>query len=65
MSRPDGLVADSEEIRGLRKGSMYDPAIAGEADRKLALEWIARTLPPILTALVKADRALDPLLIKF
>jgi len=44
---------------------MYDPAIAGEADRKLALEWIARTLPPILTALVKADRALDPLLIKF
>lgn len=58
------LVAESEEIRGLRKGSMYDPAIAGESERKLALEWIGRTLPRIRTALVKADLALETLLIK-
>jgi hypothetical protein len=38
---------------------MYDPTIAGESERKLALEWIERTLPLIRTALVKADSALD------
>jgi hypothetical protein len=43
---------------------MYDPAIAGESERKLALEWIERTLPLIRTALVKADSALDHLLNK-
>jgi hypothetical protein len=60
----EDLVPDSEEIRGLRKGSMYDPAIAGEGERKLALDWIARTLPPIRAALVRADSGLDPLLSK-
>jgi hypothetical protein len=44
---------------------MYDPAIAGERERKLALVWIRRTLPLIRTALVKADSALDALLVKF
>ena len=58
----DDLVANSEEIRGLRKGSMYDPAIAGEAERNLALEWIGQTLPLIRTALVEADSALAALL---
>ncbi len=58
----EDLVADSEEIRGLRKGSMYDPAIAGEAERTLALSWIVRTLPLIRTALVKADATLGSLL---
>jgi hypothetical protein len=61
----DDLVADSEEIRGLRKGSMYDPAIAGERERHLALEWVRRTLPLIRTALVNADSALDVLVTKF
>jgi uncharacterized protein (UPF0332 family) len=61
----DDLVPDSEEIRGLRKGSMYDPAIAGEAERELALKWIARALPLIRAAMVKADSVLDAFLIKF
>jgi hypothetical protein len=38
---------------------MYDPTIARESERKLALEWIERTLPLIRTALVKVDSALD------
>lgn len=58
----EDLVADSEEIRGLRKGSMYDPTIAGEAERKLALAWIANTLPKIRAALVKTDSALNKVL---
>jgi hypothetical protein len=57
------LVADSEEIRGLRTGSMYDPTIAGEAERKLALAWIDRTLPVIRTALLQADATLEQRLI--
>jgi hypothetical protein len=60
----DDLVADSEEIRGLRKGSMYDPTLAGEEERKLALSWIVRTLPLIRIALVQADPALDQHLVK-
>jgi hypothetical protein len=55
----DDLVADSEEIRGLRKGSMYDPALAGEAERKLSVAWVNRTLPSIRAALVNADQTLD------
>ncbi|HEX5436639.1 MAG TPA: hypothetical protein VFW98_05750 [Gemmatimonadaceae bacterium] len=60
----EDLVADSEEIRGLRKGSMYDPTIAGENERKLALSWIVRTIPLIRAALVAADPALEQHLIK-
>lgn len=60
----DDLVADSEEIRGLRKGSMYDPTLAAEAERKQSLEWIARTLPRVRAALVKADSTLEPRLAK-
>jgi uncharacterized protein (UPF0332 family) len=58
----EDLVAESEEIRGLRKGSMYDPTIAGEAERKLTLVWIAKTLPRIRAALVKRDAALNNVL---
>ena len=60
----EDLVSESEEIRGLRKGSMYDPTIAGESERKLALEWMGRTLPIMRTALVKADSALDAIVSK-
>jgi len=46
------LVSNSEEIRGLRKASMYDPVIAGPGDRDHALIWVRRTLPAIQKALI-------------
>lgn len=49
------LVPDSEEIRSLRKGSMYDPVIAGPQERASALGWMRRTLPAIRDALVASD----------
>jgi hypothetical protein len=58
----DDLVPDSMEIRGLRKGSMYDPAVAGPEERDLALEWVRRTLPPIRRALIATDPDIAPLL---
>lgn len=58
------LVADSEEVRGLRKGSMYDPTIAGEDERKLALAWVARTLPLIRAVLIQVDAKLERRLIR-
>lgn len=48
------FVADSTEIRNLRKGSMYDPVLAGAEDGQHALEWVRRILPPIRDALVSA-----------
>lgn len=56
------LVADSMEIRRLRKGSMYDPTIAGAEERELALAWTRRTLPAIRAALLKADPRLNVML---
>lgn len=56
------LVADSIEVRGLRKGSMYDPVIAGPAERDHALAWMRRTLPAIRKALLLADPDLATLL---
>jgi len=50
------LLPDSMEIRGLRKGSMYDPSIAGIEDRDFAIAWMRRTLPAIRAAIVRADR---------
>ena len=50
------LLPDSIEIRGVRKGSMYDPSIAGIEDRDLAIAWMRRTLPAIRAAIVRADR---------
>lgn len=48
----DDLVPDSEEVRRLRKGSMYDPIIAGPTERNHAIAWMQRTLPAIRSALV-------------
>jgi hypothetical protein len=50
------LLPDSIEIRGLRRGSMYDPSIAETEDRDLAIAWMRRTLPAIRAAIVRADR---------
>ncbi len=49
------LVPDSMEVRSLRKGSMYDPVIAGLEERNHALAWMRRTLPCIRAALVATD----------
>ena len=59
------LVPDSEEVRGLRKGSMYDPTIAGPAERDVALKWMRRTLPAIRTALIAVDATLAARLIAY
>lgn len=58
----DDLVPDSIEVRGLRKGSLYDPVLAGPDDRDHALAWMRRTLPLIRAALVDADPALGDVL---
>lgn len=57
------LVPDSEEVRGLRTSSMYDPVIAGATERRLALDWMRRTLPAIRAALLTADPTLASLLV--
>jgi len=59
------LIPDSEEVRQLRKGSMYDPAIAGPDERRLALEWTRRTLPAIRATLLAADAQLAVLLVGY
>jgi len=59
------LVPDSMEIRGLRKGSMYDPVLAGPEERAYALEWMRRTLPAVREALLLADPGLAPLLLEY
>lgn len=43
--------------------AMYDPVIAGPAERKTAVEWMRRTLPAARTALIAADPELEPLLV--
>jgi hypothetical protein len=53
------LVPDSEEVRGLRKSSMYDPVMAGAKERQIALEWMRRTLPAVRRALLTADPQLN------
>ena len=52
------LVPDSEEIRRLRHGSMYDPVIAGPPEVADALKWVGQTLPAIRHALVGRDGTL-------
>jgi len=54
----DDLVPDSIEVRGLRKGSLYDAVLAGPEDRDYALGWMRRTLPLIRAALVDVDPVL-------
>ena len=46
-------VPDSEQVRGLRRASMYDPTIADTADLQHALDWMRRTLPAVRAALVR------------
>lgn len=55
----EDLVPDSEEIRGLRSGSLYDPVLATEADRVRAVAWARSVLPPMRGALVTWDQSLD------
>lgn len=59
------LVPDSEAVRQLRKGSMYDPAIAGPEDRQVAIDWMHRTLPAIRKGLLAADPSLGALLVAY
>ena len=59
------LVPDSMEVRSLRKGSLYDPVIAGPEERDRALRWTRRTLPVIREALIAADPELEPLLARY
>lgn len=54
----ENLVPDSAEIRSLRKGSMYDPVIAGQRERRHALQWMRHTLPAIRAALVATNPSL-------
>lgn len=49
------LVVDSSEIRSLRQSSLYDPAFTNDEDRRHAIRWMRRTLPPIREALVEMD----------
>jgi hypothetical protein len=58
------LVPDSMEVRGLRKGSMYDPVIAGPDDLDHALAWMRRTMPALRRALLQVDPELEPLLVE-
>lgn len=56
------LVPDSMEVRSLRKGSLYDPTIAGSTERAAALAWMRRTLPVIGAAISRVDPELAALL---
>lgn len=58
----DELVADSMEVRSLRKGAMYDPVLAGPDDRDRALAWMRRALPAVRAALSAVDAGIAPLL---
>jgi hypothetical protein len=53
------LVPDSEEIRSLRRGSVYDAILAAEADRVKAIAWMGDVLPRVRAALVTWDPSLD------
>jgi hypothetical protein len=53
------LIPNSEEIRTLRSGSMYDPVLASEDDRKRAVAWARTVLPRMRAVLVEWDRSLD------
>lgn len=59
------LVPDSEDIRGLRGSSMYDPVIAQPDDRVLALRWMRGILPVMRAVLLDANPALESLLVPF
>jgi hypothetical protein len=55
----EDLVVGSEEVRLLRKGSLYDPVIATETDRTKVVAWTRDLMPKLRAALVTDDSALD------
>lgn len=58
----EDLVPDSLQVRGFRKGSMYDPVLAGPPERDETLAWMRRTLPAVRAALAALDPEVAPLL---
>ena len=58
----ENLVADSAEVRGLRKGSVYDPILATDDDCTRARTWVSHTLPAVRSALVATNPSLETLL---
>ena len=59
------LVAASARVRELRRGSMYDPVVAGPGELKHALDWMRRTLPALRGALVSSDPHLSSMLVEY
>ena len=59
------LVPDSEEVRVLRRASMYDPTIADASELQHALDWMRRTLPAIRAAMVRTEPALHDSLVPY
>lgn len=55
----EDLIPDSEHVRGLRSGSMYDPLLATEEDRARAVAWARSVLPLMREVLVAWDASLD------
>lgn len=53
------LIPDSEQVRALRSGSMYDPVLATEEDRARSAAWARSVLPPMRRVLVGWDPLLD------
>lgn len=53
------LVPDSEEIRALRRGSMYDPFLATNDGRAKAVAWAQSVFPHMRALLVAWDPSLD------
>jgi hypothetical protein len=58
----EDLVADSSEIRALRRGSVYDPILATDAGRTKAVAWTHKVLPVFRGALIETDGSLRTLL---
>lgn len=55
----ENLVPDSERVRALRRGSLYDPVLATEGDRERAIAWMRAVLPRMRAALVAWDATLS------
>ena len=49
------LVAESEEVRGLRHGSMYDPTIASAKGMNDTIAWMKKAIPALHAAIIKLD----------
>ena len=55
----EDLVPDSEQVRSLRSGSLYDPVLATEGDRERTTTWARSVLPRMRAVLVAWDASLD------